>query len=357
MTLEFNNLENKDSQSKKAPPSPLTYEEAGVNRDLGDHFTKKIQSMTGKAYQDKVVSGVGGFSALYDLGDRYLASGTDGVGTKLKLAIDLNQHHTIGIDLVAMCANDVICSGAKPLFFHDYIATGKLDLKVSEEIIAGIIEGCHQCEMPLIGGETAEMPQFYPDGHYDLAGFCVGDVKKDQVIDGSKIKAGDLLIGLPSSGFHSNGFSLLRKFLTEEDTLLKKELLTPTKIYFKEISTLIEQLGDSIKGLAHITGSGLENISRMNPHFHYHITNVPKEGDLPLSIHLMLSRLNLDRKELYKTFNMGIGMVIATDRPHQVEKILEDLGSSPIFLGHVAKDDLQEKRDQVKYEFLSPLKK
>lgn len=313
----------------------LNYKEAGVDIDKGDEFVERIKSKVQKTYNNKVVGGVGGFACLYDIGnDKYLAAGTDGVGTKLKIAQQLKIHNTIGIDLVAMCANDVICTGAKPQFFMDYLATGKLDICVSEEIVDGIVEGCHHSEMALIGGETAEMPGMYQEGEYDLAGFCVGEVNKSNLIDGSNIKENDYIIGLPSSGIHSNGFSLVRKLINHHETDLLKDALTPTKLYVKTITELIDRFSGDIHGLAHITGGGIHNISRLNKKFNYHIDNLPPFSEIPSIFETLASRSKLSKEELYKTFNMGIGFTIITSNKRVLEH-LRILGQKFFELGIV----------------------
>ena len=248
----------------------MDYKEAGVDVEKGDAFVEKIKSFIKDTYTDEVVSGVGGFAALYSIDeDRYLAAGTDGVGTKVKLAQELNLHHTIGQDLVAMCMNDVICTGARPMFFLDYLACGKLDLEVHAKIVEGIAKACKEIKCALIGGETAEMPGVYAEGVYDLAGFAVGDVMKANWLGPDKVKAGDTLVGIASSGFHSNGYSLVRKLVKENETELKKELLTPTKLYVNQVMQLLKIQRDNIHGLAHITGGGFHNIPRMNEELGY----------------------------------------------------------------------------------------
>jgi phosphoribosylformylglycinamidine cyclo-ligase len=317
----------------------ITYKDAGVDIDKGDAFVERIKSHIKSTYNAQVVTGVGGFAALYDLGDdRYLAAGTDGVGTKLKLAIDLDNHDTIGIDLVAMCANDLICTGARPMFFLDYLATGKLELETSEAIVKGIVDGCKQSKAALIGGETAEMPGMYADGHYDLAGFCVGEVKKSELLDGSRLSEGDTLIALGSSGFHSNGYSLVRALLKDDETQLKQKCLTPTRIYVNTITSILSSFGDKITGVANITGGGLHNIPRINPDMGYDITLLPEYQDIPEEIGILAKRSELSKQELYKTFNMGIGMVVATNDPQAVEAALNELGENTFVIGHVTSD-------------------
>ena len=324
----------------------ISYKDSGVDIDKVDVFVNKISQMVKSTYNQSVVSGVGGFCALYKMDqDRFLASSTDGVGTKLKLAIDLNQHDTIGIDLVAMCVNDLICSGARPLFFLDYFASSKLNLTTSEQIIKGIVEGCLQAKMALIGGETAEMPGMYQPGDYDLAGFSVGEVFTHNLVDGLKLKEGDTLVALQSSGFHSNGYSLVRKILTdiaekkltsENYQKLKTECLTPTKIYVSSILHLLDKYKDNIKGLANITGSGFLNIPRMNEKFNYHVT---KTAELPAFMQTVCEMSGLSPLELHKTFNMGVGFVIATDKPEQVMTELKEFGEKSFVLGHVKKGE------------------
>ncbi|MBT3585885.1 MAG: phosphoribosylformylglycinamidine cyclo-ligase [Halobacteriovoraceae bacterium] len=314
----------------------MTYKDAGVDIEKGDALVEKIKSKVSGTYGNRVLSGVGGFACLYKITEeRILAAGTDGVGTKLMLAKSLNIHNTVGIDLVAMCVNDVLCTGARPLFFMDYLATGKLELETSEKILDGIVEGCKQSEMALIGGETAEMPGMYKNGEYDLAGFSVGEVMREDLIDGSTVKDGDTLIGLASSGFHSNGFSLLRKIVKEEETSLLTDLLTPTKIYWNSIKALFSTPEVKISGLAHITGGGLDNIARINDKFNYNIDKMPSRNDIPEFMNEVFERSKLSNEELYKTFNMGIGMVLVTSTPELVSKKLESLGEKFWRIGQV----------------------
>lgn len=294
----------------------ISYKDAGVDIETGDALVEKIKARVSSTYTDRVASGVGGFAALYKMpGGKLLAAGTDGVGTKVKIAQHLGIHDTIGIDLVAMCVNDVICTGAKPLFFLDYFATAKLDLVVADSVIKGIVEGCGQSEMALIGGETAEMPGVYQPNEYDLAGFAIGEVDEDKVLDGSKVKEGDTLVALPSSGIHSNGFSLVRKLIAPEEKELLKTALTPTRIYWQAV----KKAAPFINGMAHITGGGLGNIPRMNGALDYLLDNLPEP--LPIFVELA-KRSNLDAKTLYETFNMGLGLVIATDKPDELKKAL-----------------------------------
>jgi phosphoribosylformylglycinamidine cyclo-ligase len=314
---------------------PITYEQSGVDRDKGDAFVSRIQKLVKSTYGKEVKSGVGGFASLFDVGGgKYLAAGTDGVGTKLRIAQALNKHDTIGIDLVAMCANDVICTGARPLFFLDYIGCGKLDLAVSEAIVEGIVHACRDTKMALVGGETAEMPGMYPDGDYDLAGFCVGEVKKSKVLDGKKLKVGDQLVAITSSGAHSNGYSLLRKLIKTEEKELMFQALTPTKLYVKSVLAALEKKEFGIKGCAHITGSGFHNIPRINAKFGYHIDQLPP---LPKFFELLQARAELDDVEMYSTFNMGIGFVFACSNGEALVKFLKKGGEDAHLIGEVVK--------------------
>jgi phosphoribosylformylglycinamidine cyclo-ligase len=311
----------------------ITYKDAGVDIEAGDQFVERIKEKVRSTYGPRVMSGVGGFAALYKMhGGKLLATGTDGVGTKVKLAQALNKHDTVGVDLVAMCVNDIICTGATPLFFLDYLATGKLDLAVSEAIIAGIVDGCKQSECALIGGETAEMPGVYADGVYDLAGFAVGEVDEKAVFDGSKVKQGDTLIALASSGIHSNGFSLVRRLVKEHERGLMEACLTPTRIYWP----VVKEIMPLVNGMAHITGGGLGNIPRMNEKFDYVLDVLPKVDEIPHVFGEMINRSGLDGKELYETFNMGMGFVVATSEPDKVIAALKNLGQTHWKIGHVA---------------------
>lgn len=314
----------------------ISYKDSGVDIEKGDLFVERISRMVKSTYNQQVVSGVGGFCALYALDeDRFLASSADGVGTKIKLAIDLGVHDTIGIDLVAMCVNDLICSGARPLFFLDYFASSKLELDVSESVLKGIVEGCLQSKMALIGGETAEMPGMYQQGDYDLAGFSVGEVKKPDLVNGLNLKKGDSLVGIASSGFHSNGFSLVRKILDMNNSNLdlKRACLTPTKIYVQTILSLLQTHAQYIKGIANITGSGFLNIPRINDKFDYHVSSMPV---IPAFMDEICALSGQDTNELHRTFNMGVGMVVATDKPSEIIKELEKMGEKAFLLGSVA---------------------
>lgn len=315
----------------------ITYADSGVDRDKGDLFVKRIEKMVRTTYNKAVKSGVGGFASLYEIGKgKYLAAGTDGVGTKLKIAQHLKIHDTVGIDLVAMCVNDVICTGARPMFFLDYIGCGKLDLECSEGIIKGIVDGCRQAGVALVGGETAEMPGMYDDGEYDLAGFSVGEVSKKDLLDGKSLKAGDELVGIASSGLHSNGFSLVRKLLRDDETDLLKLALTPTRIYVKTALAVLAAKKFGVRGFAHITGSGFYNIPRINQKFKYVITALP---ETPAIFPVLQERAKLDAKEMYSTFNMGVGFVIACQKGKAAAlvKFLEKKGERAFVLGHVQK--------------------
>lgn len=301
----------------------LSYKDAGVDIDAGNALVDRIKKVVKETRRPEVMGGLGGFGALCSLPKKYrepiLVSGTDGVGTKLRLAMDLKRHDHIGIDLVAMCVNDLVVQGAEPLFFLDYYATGKLDVDTAARVVTGIAEGCKQSGCALVGGETAEMPGMYHGEDYDVAGFCVGVVEKADIIDGSKVKAGDTLIALASSGPHSNGYSLVRKILEVSNSdpqtcqlngkPLADSLLTPTRIYVKSILKLIEQY--PIHAIAHITGGGFwENIPRVLPHGTQAIIH-EQSWQWPDIFNWLQHAGNIDRHEMYRTFNCGVGMVIA----------------------------------------------
>jgi phosphoribosylformylglycinamidine cyclo-ligase len=298
---------------------PLTYKDAGVDIDAGNALVERIKPLVKRTQRPEVLSGLGGFGGLFALPpDKYrepvLVSGTDGVGTKLMLAQRLNRHSTIGIDLVAMCVNDVLVQGAEPLFFLDYFACGQLDVDIATDVIGGIAEGCHQAGAALIGGETAEMPDMYPQGDYDLAGFCVGAVERSAMIDGKSIAAGDALIGIASSGPHSNGYSLIRKVLdiadeTEIDGRSAQEaLLEPTRIYVKSILALMKQV--TIKGMSHITGGGIsENLPRVLPENVHAAVDTSSWQQGPV-FDWLARHGNISRLEMRRTFNCGVGMIV-----------------------------------------------
>ncbi len=327
-----------------------TYKEAGVDIEKADQFVEYIKKKIKTVQGPEIITPFGGFAAGYllDIGkykNPVLMSTTDGVGTKLKIAQIMNKHNTVGIDLVAMNVNDLITTLAKPLFFLDYIATGKLELEVQKQIIDGIVEGCKQADCYLVGGETAEMPGFYAPGEYDLAGFCVGVVDRDEMLTGEKIEEGDLLIGLPSSGIHSNGYSLVRKivadkgysydqYIEELGGVLGEILLTPTRIYVKDIFNL-KEAGVELKGIAHITGGGIPgNLVRILPEG---ISAVVEKEKLPkLKIFEWIQKEgNVPEGEMFKTFNMGVGMILVADK-RNVEKILQ-LNKEAILIGYLQK--------------------
>lgn len=304
-----------------------TYKSAGVDKEEGYQTVEKIKKAVSETHNQNVLNGIGSFGAFYQIAgykNPVLVSGTDGVGTKLKIAIDTGKFDTIGIDCFAMCANDILCHGAKPLFFLDYLACGKLDSDVAAEIVLGITKACKDNECALIGGETAEMPGMYKPGDYDVAGFCVGIVEKDQIIDGSKIKKGQKIIALPSSGFHSNGFSLVRKIFPDfneefEGKPLYETLLIPTRLYYQRIFKLIKEV--ELKGIAHITGGGLiENLPRIIPEGLCAKIDTQKI-QIPSIMLECEKRGNIDRMEMFGTFNMGVGMVVVVDET-DAEKVL-----------------------------------
>lgn len=309
--------------------SNLTYKDAGVDIEAGDLFVERIKEKVKRTCGERVVRGVGGFACLYDVdGERYLAAGTDGVGTKLLVAQKLGIHNSIGIDLVAMCINDILCTGAKGLFFMDYLATGKLDVSVSEQIVEGIVDGCLQAKVALIGGETAEMPGMYGVGKYDLAGFAVGEVYKKDVIDGSRVQNGDAIVGIASSGIHSNGLSLARLLGKEEnDEEYWKELLVPTRIYTPHIEAL-QFHNIPIHGLAHITGGGIQNINRIHPQTQVKIDSFPDVYDSEVAgiFRMIKERSQISDDELFTTFNMGVGMAVVTSKPQEAIDVIRDMG-------------------------------
>ena len=334
--------------SQKNHPETLSYKDAGVDIDAGDAFIDVIKPIAKATQREGCLSGLGGFGALFEIPKRYdepvLVSGTDGVGTKLKLAFDLNKHDTIGIDLVAMCVNDVLVQGAEPLFFLDYFATGKLTEEVAAEVVKGIGEGCLQSNAALIGGETAEMPGMYSDGEYDLAGFCVGAVEKSKIIDGSKVKAGDVLIALGSSGAHSNGYSLIRKVIDVHDaqldmplggSTLGEQVLSPTRIYVRPVLELMQTV--DVHALAHITGGGLPgNLNRVLPD-NCHAVVKESSWQWPELFSWLMETANIERDEMYRTFNCGVGMVlvIAQADVEQSLNLLEAAGENAFVIGEI----------------------
>jgi phosphoribosylformylglycinamidine cyclo-ligase len=320
---------------------PLSYRDAGVDIDAGNELVEKIKRSVASTSRPGVMGSLGGFGGLFELPlERYkkpvLVSGTDGVGTKLKLAIQLGKHDTIGIDLVAMCVNDILVLGAEPLFFLDYYATGALDTDIAANVIEGIAEGCRQSGAALIGGETAEMPGMYQAGDYDLAGFCVGIVEKDAAIDGSKVKPGDVLIALSSSGPHSNGYSLIRKIIDVSGSDLSEDcdgrplaeaLLAPTKIYVAALQKVISDF--EVHALAHITGGGLvENLPRVLPENTCGVID-SSSWRMPAVFEWLQQNGKVEPMEMLRTFNCGIGMVIVADENH-VDGILQALGENDV---------------------------
>ena len=336
----------------------LSYKDAGVDINAGNALVERIKPEVKRTTRAEVIGGLGGFGALCAIPSKYkepiLVSGTDGVGTKLRLAIDLKKHDTIGIDLVAMCVNDLVVQGAEPLFFLDYYATGKLDVDVATDVVKGIADGCVQSGCALVGGETAEMPGMYHEGDYDLAGFCVGVVEKSEIIDGSRVKNGDALIALGSSGPHSNGYSLVRKVIdvagvnpaTEllDNKPLSEHVLAPTKIYVKSVLALIKQA--DVHAIAHLTGGGFwENIPRVLPKNTKAVID-EKSWKWPSVFNWLQEKGNIDTYEMYRTFNCGVGMVIALPQ-EQVETalaILKQAGENAWLIGHIehAEDDAEQ---------------
>jgi len=329
--------------------APVTYRDSGVDIDAGEALVERIKPQVRRSMRREVLGGIGGFGALVEVPlDRYrkpvLVSGTDGVGTKLRLAIDTQRHDTVGIDLVAMCVNDVVVQGAEPLFFLDYFATGKLDVQVGERLIAGIVEGCVQAGCALVGGETAEMPGMYHGEDYDLAGFCVGIVEKDAIIDGSATRVGDVVLGLPSSGPHSNGFSLIRKILQVSAADLQSDLqgkslidrlMAPTRIYVKPLLGLIPKV--AVHGLAHITGGGLvENIPRVLPGG-LEVVLDRKAWRRDAVFDWLQQQGNVADAEMHRVFNCGIGMTVhvAAGDADRAIAILREAGQEALVIGEV----------------------
>lgn len=347
-------------------PSPsLSYKDAGVDIDAGDALVERIKGVAKRTRRPEVLGGLGGFGALCELPKGYrepvLVSGTDGVGTKLRLAMQVGIHNTIGIDLVAMCVNDIVVTGAEPLFFLDYYATGKLNVDTAEQVITGIGKGCELAGCALVGGETAEMPGMYEGDDYDLAGFAVGVVEKSQIIDGSKVAVGDVMIGLPASGPHSNGYSLVRKIIEVSkadlnqafgDTTLAQALMAPTRIYVKSLLALIKTV--SVNSLCHITGGGLlENLPRVLP------DNCKAVLDLnayqrPAVFDWLQKNGGVDAKEMYRVFNCGVGMVVCVKAQDQ-ETALQTLraqGETPFVLGRIEAHNGNDSEEQVQLQGL-----
>ena len=338
----------------------LTYKDAGVDKESGYKSVKLIKDMVQSTYNENVDSSLGGFAGLYDIskfGYKHplLVSGTDGVGTKVEIAFKAEKHDTVGIDAVAMCVNDILCQGARPLFFLDYIASGKIKPEKIHDIVAGVVEGCHQSNAALIGGETAEMPGIYEENDYDIAGFAVGIVDKEKLIDGSKAKAGDKIIGLTSSGIHSNGFSLVRKivfdlkgmnvdtYVEELDAKLGDALLVPTKIYVKPVLNVMDKI--DVHGCVHITGGGLfENVPRVlkeNTDAHIDLAH----HKVPEIFELLQKWGGVDRLEMYNTFNMGLGMLlfVAEEDVDETLDILKQAGEDAYVVGSIEQGNKEVK--------------
>ena len=330
----------------------LSYKDAGVDIDAGDALVERIKDVAKRTRRPEVMSGLGGFGALCQLPTGYkepvLVSGTDGVGTKLKLAMDTGIHDSIGIDLVAMCVNDLLVTGAEPLFFLDYYATGKLNVDIASSVVTGIGAGCEQSGCALVGGETAEMPGMYEGEDYDLAGFCVGVVEKSGIIDGSSVRIGDALVGIGSSGPHSNGYSLIRKIIDHsgqaldsefDDSTLGETLLAPTRIYVKPVLNIIKQF--QVNALAHITGGGLlENIPRVLPRN----TRAVIDSDSwqrPAIFDWLQEQGNVEAREMYRTFNCGIGMVMAVsaEQADSIVDMLHQHGETAMVIGRIEAGD------------------
>ena len=346
--MAYENPSNCDNQ--------LSYRDAGVDIDAGNQLIEQIKPIVKRTFRPGVLSGLGGFGALFELPwERYrqpvLVSGTDGVGTKLKLALELGRHDTIGIDLVAMCVNDIVVAGAEPLFFLDYYATGRLDVAVATDVVSGIAKGCELAGAALTGGETAEMPGMYAPGDYDLAGFCVGIAEKDRLIQPERVKTGDVLLGLASSGPHSNGYSLIRKILEVSQADLAQPmgqatlgdaLLAPTRIYVKPLLALMQQ--NEIHALAHITGGGLlENIPRVLPPGSKAVIDTDS-WQLPEVFAWLRQQGNVAEKEMLRTFNCGVGMVVcvAEEAAEQCVDLLNGAGETAWRLGRIETSDHPE---------------
>jgi len=330
----------------------LTYKEAGVDTKEGEKAVRLMKEHVKKTFNANVLTGLGSFGSLFkldltDIKEPVLVAGTDGVGTKLKIAFMTDKHDTIGQDCVAMCVNDILCQGAKPLFFLDYIATGKVKAEKAADIVKGVSDGCVIGECALVGGETAEMPDFYADGEYDMAGFAVGVVDQSKIIDGSKIKKGDVLVGIPSSGIHSNGYSLVRKLFFDKMNLkvtdyvaalgktLGESLITPTKIYTKACNAVLTKV--PVNGIIHITGGGFfENIPRIIPEGLGVRIDVGSWRILPIFEYMQKSG-NIDRNEMFSTFNMGIGMIMVVDEGNAetVMELLKEAGEQPSKIGTI----------------------
>ena len=341
--------------------TPLSYRDAGVDIDAGDQLVENIKPFAKRTMRPEVLGDLGGFGALVEISKKYknpvLVSGTDGVGTKLKLAFDWDKHDTVGIDLVAMSVNDILVQGAEPLFFLDYFACGKLDVARATDVIKGIAQGCEESGCALIGGETAEMPGMYPEGEYDLAGFAVGVVEKERVINGRSIKAGDIVLGLASNGAHSNGYSLVRKIIARDNPdldaefdngkTLRETIIAPTRLYVKPILATLEKF--TVKGMAHITGGGItENVPRILPENTVAQIDA-KAWTLPKLFQWLQQAGNVETQEMYRTFNCGIGMVvvIAEEDADAVQAFLTEQGETVYRLGKIRERNGDEHQTQV----------
>ena len=323
----------------------ITYKDSGVDKEEGYRAVDLIKSKVAETHNENVLTGLGSFASLYALKNYQnpvLVSGTDGVGTKLALAFQKEVYNTVGQDCFAMCANDILCQGAKPLFFLDYLACGKLEAEVSSQLVIGMAEACKAADCSLVGGETAEMPGFYKDGDYDMAGFCVGVVEQDRIINGSTVKEGDVLLGLGSNGVHSNGFSLVRKLVDnpDEDFLgspVYRELLKPTRVYVSSVLSALDQFRDAVHGMAHITGGGLpENLPRTIPEGF--CADVNKAAVPVLPIFRYLEKKGVPEEEMWGTFNMGVGFVLVVDptREKEISRQLTEAGESVHVLGKIS---------------------
>ncbi len=334
----------------KQPSAPLTYRDAGVDIDAGDALVDRIKPLAARTMRPGVLAGIGGFGALFEVPKKYrepvLVSGTDGVGTKLRLAFEWNRHDTVGIDLVAMSVNDILVQGAEPLFFLDYFACGKLSVDTAASVVGGIARGCELSGCALIGGETAEMPGMYPDGEYDLAGFAVGAVEKSAIIDGKSIKPGDVILGLASSGAHSNGYSLVRKILERVDAKPEQDfhgqrlvdvVMAPTRIYVKQVLAALAKHGTDIKGLAHITGGGLlDNVPRiLQPGLS---AKLHRDGwEMPKLFQWLQKEGGVEDTEMHRVFNCGIGMIIVVPaaQADAIAATLREQGETVSTIGEV----------------------
>jgi phosphoribosylformylglycinamidine cyclo-ligase len=342
--------------ARTAPERPITYAQAGVNIERANKTKQRIKYLAQKTFTKSVLSEIGGFGGLFALDkvkfpDPVLVSSADGVGTKLKIAFDMNLHHTVGADLVNHCVNDIAVQGATPLFFMDYLASGKLDAEVTERIIAGIADACRHNGCALIGGETAEMPGFYPPGEYDLAGFIVGAVDRSRIVTGEKVQIGDMLIGLPSNGLHTNGYSLARKLLFEvagygidkyvNDLKAKvgNELMRSHKSYWAVIKKLLD--ADAVSAMAHVTGGGItENLPRVLPKGTAAMVEIGSWPVMPIFEHLRKIG-NIEQDEMMRTFNMGIGMVLVvpTERFKKAQQVIDRAGDKAYTIGRIVKGD------------------